>query len=85
MTQSTLTALITPTSFGSHWQTIRAACKVWWSDLTEADLDRVAGSFNRLMFLLQIKYGYSLIQAESEFQKRMSAHELPSPPSPSLS
>lgn len=50
------------------WPTIQC----WWSEITEADLTRVAGRFDHLLHLLHVKYGYSLQGGEEEFNRRMS-------------
>lgn len=71
--------------FSSQWQGLRASLKAWWGDLTEDDLDAVGGRFNKLMLLLQMKYGYTRVRAEAEFHRRMLRYEatqLPTGPLP---
>lgn len=50
------------------WPVIRR----WWSEITEADLERVGGKFDQFTNLLQVKYGYSLKRGEEEFNRRMA-------------
>jgi uncharacterized protein YjbJ (UPF0337 family) len=52
------------------WKQIRGQAKLWWGKLTNDDLDKVGGSFEKLIGLLQEKYGYTRQQAEDEFNKR---------------
>lgn len=49
---------------------MRGQAKVWWGKLTDDDLDKVEGSFEKLTGLLQEKYGYTQQEAEAEFEKR---------------
>jgi uncharacterized protein YjbJ (UPF0337 family) len=56
--------------FEGKWKQIRGQAKVWWGKLTDDDLDKVNGNFDKLIGLLQIKYGYTQQQAEAEFEKR---------------
>jgi uncharacterized protein YjbJ (UPF0337 family) len=44
--------------------------KVWWGKLTDDDLDKVEGNYDKLIGLLQEKYGYTRAQAEEEWEKR---------------
>lgn len=52
------------------WKQIRGQAKVWWGKLSDDDLEQVGGEFEKLIGLLQVKYGYSRQQAEEEFTKR---------------
>ena len=56
--------------FEGKWKQIRGQAKVWWSKLTDDDLGKVEGKFEKLVGLLQEKYGYTREQAEDEFNKR---------------
>ena len=56
--------------FEGKWKQMRGQAKVWWGKLTDDDLDKVEGSFEKLTGLLQEKYGYTQQQAEAEFEKR---------------
>jgi len=56
--------------FEGKWKQLRGKAKVWWGKLTDDDLETVSGSFDKLIGLLQVKYGYSRQQAEEEFKKR---------------
>jgi len=56
--------------FEGKWKQIRGQAKVWWNKLTDDDLGKVEGKFEKLVGLLQEKYGYTREQAEEEFNKR---------------
>lgn len=56
--------------FAGKWKQIRGKAKVWWGKLTDDDLDKVEGNYDKLVGLLQEKYGYTREQAEEEWEKR---------------
>jgi uncharacterized protein YjbJ (UPF0337 family) len=56
--------------FEGKWKQIRGQAKVWWGKLTDDDLEKVGGKFDKLIGLLQEKYGYTRQQAEDEINKR---------------
>jgi uncharacterized protein YjbJ (UPF0337 family) len=56
--------------FEGKWKQMRGQAKVWWGKLTDDDLEQVGGKFDKLVGLLQEKYGYTRQQAEDEIKKR---------------
>jgi uncharacterized protein YjbJ (UPF0337 family) len=56
--------------FEGKWKQIRGQAKVWWGKLTDDDLKKVNGNFDKFIGLLQEKYGYTRQQAEDEFARR---------------
>ncbi len=52
------------------WKQIRGQAKIWWGKLTDDDLEKVGGNYDKLIGLLQAKYGYTQVQAEEEYKKR---------------
>lgn len=56
--------------FEGKWKQMRGQAKLWWGKLTDDDLDKVNGKYDKLIGLLQEKYGYTKQQAEAEYQKR---------------
>jgi uncharacterized protein YjbJ (UPF0337 family) len=56
--------------FEGQWKKIRGQAKVWWGQLTDDDLEKVGGKFDKLIGVLQEKYGYTRQQAENEYKKR---------------
>jgi uncharacterized protein YjbJ (UPF0337 family) len=58
------------TIFEARWKKIRARARNWWNKLSDEDIENVEGNFDKLIGLLQVKYGYSRHQAEAEYEKR---------------
>jgi uncharacterized protein YjbJ (UPF0337 family) len=56
--------------FEGKWKQIRGQAKVWWGKLTDDDLEKVGGHYDKLIGVLQEKYGYTQQQAEEEVTKR---------------
>jgi uncharacterized protein YjbJ (UPF0337 family) len=56
--------------FQGKWKQMRGQAKVWWGKLTDDDLEKVGGNVDKLIGLLQEKYGYTRQQAEDEYKKR---------------
>ena len=61
--------------FEGKWKQMRGQAKIWWGKLTDDDLEKVGGKFDRLLGLLQEKYGYTEQRAEEEINKRIADHE----------
>ena len=57
------------------WKQMHGQAREWWGKLNDDDLDRVAGKSEKVIGLLQEKYGYSRAHAEEEFSKRMAEYE----------
>lgn len=58
--------------FAGRWKQARGKAKEWWGQLTDDELDRIAGQKDQLVGALQAKYGYTKEQAEQEIDRRMS-------------
>jgi len=58
------------------WKQMRGQVKQWWGRLTDDDLEMAAGSADRLIGLLQERYGYTREQATAEFNRRLHAAEI---------
>jgi uncharacterized protein YjbJ (UPF0337 family) len=61
--------------FEGKWKQLRGEAKVWWGKLTDDDLDKAAGEFDKFVGVLQERYGYSREQAELEIEKRVNEYE----------
>ena len=58
--------------FAGTWKQMRGQAKECWGKLTEDDLEQVDGKRDKLVGLLQERYGYSREKAEEEL-KRLAA------------
>ncbi|HJQ98911.1 MAG TPA: CsbD family protein [Candidatus Polarisedimenticolaceae bacterium] len=55
-----------------NWKQLRGRVKEMWGNLTDDDLDRIDGRTERLIGVLQEKYGYAKEKAESEIRRLTS-------------
>jgi len=53
-----------------NWKQMRGQAKIWWGKLTDDDLEKVDGNLDKLLGVLQEKYGYTQEQAREEYEKR---------------
>lgn len=53
-----------------QWKQMRGDLKSWWGELSDYDLDRIEGKKDKLIGLVQEKYGYARAQAEQEVERR---------------
>ena len=51
-----------------QWKEIKGGVKEKWGKLTDDDLTQVEGNIEKLLGLLQQKYGYAKDKAEQEYQ-----------------
>jgi uncharacterized protein YjbJ (UPF0337 family) len=49
-----------------RWKQIRGEAKVRWGKLTHDDLEKINGRYDKIMGLLQVKYG----NTQQEWEKR---------------
>ena len=54
-----------------NWKQLRGRVKEMWGNLTDDDLDRIDGRADRLIGLLQEKYGYARDKAKAEIRRLM--------------
>jgi uncharacterized protein YjbJ (UPF0337 family) len=57
--------------FEGKWKEMKGQAKEWWGELTDDDLEKAEGKADRIIGLLQQKYGYTKEDAEKEFNKRL--------------
>ena len=56
--------------FAGQWKQMRGELKSWWGKLADDDLDRIGGQKDKLIGLVQEKYGYARDHAEQEVEWR---------------
>jgi uncharacterized protein YjbJ (UPF0337 family) len=56
--------------FAGKWKQVKGEAKEWWGELTDDDLTRVEGNFDKLVGVLQERYGYNRERAEEEVNRR---------------
>ena len=61
--------------FEGRWKQLRGQAKEWWGKLTDDDLERVGGKYDKFVGLLQEKYGYTHERAEEEINRRTAEHQ----------
>lgn len=57
------------------WRQLRGEVKQWWGNLTDDDLDKVEGEREKLIGIVQERYGYARDQAEREVDERLRDHD----------
>jgi len=55
-----------------NWTQFRGKVKEKWGELTDDELDQIAGQKDQLVGVLQKRYGYAREQAEREVEKTCS-------------
>jgi len=66
--------ITTPDILSGQWQQLRGQIRSWWSQLTESDVDKIAGKKDLLVGVLQERYGYARQRAEREVEQRLKAY-----------
>jgi uncharacterized protein YjbJ (UPF0337 family) len=56
------------------WKQMRGELKTWWGKLTDDDFDRISGQKDKLVGLIQERYGYTREQAEQEVERRLQEY-----------
>jgi len=60
--------------FAGQWQQMRGTLKAWWGKLADSDFDRIGGQTDKLIGLVQERYGYAREQAQHEVERRMKEY-----------
>ncbi len=58
----------------STWRQWRGQALTWWERLSEAEWDEVNGSRERLLELLQLKYGWTREEAVQQVETRFDEY-----------
>jgi len=54
------------------WKQVKGSVRDWWGKLTDDDLDRVAGKSEKMVGVLQERYGWTRERAEKELTDRLA-------------
>lgn len=57
-----------------QWEQLRPQLRSWFDRLTEADVGQIGGQKDRLVSLVQQRYGYSRERAQQEVDRRLQEH-----------
>lgn len=57
------------------WKQMRGEMKRWWGKLTDDDFDKAEGSREKLVGIIQERYGYERERAEEEVDRRFGDYD----------
>ncbi len=60
--------------FAGQWKQMRGTLKSWWGKLADDDFERIGGQKDKLIGLVQEKYGQTREQAQQEVEWRMKEY-----------
>lgn len=60
--------------FSATWQQMRGTVRAWWGKLSDDDWERIGGQKDRLIGMLQEKYGYAKEMAVREVNRRFQEY-----------
>lgn len=61
-------------TFAGQWKQMRGTLRSWWGKLTDDDLERIGGHKDRLIGMLQEKYGYARDMAQREMERHFKEY-----------
>jgi len=61
--------------FKGKWKELKGSVKAKWGNLTDDDVTKVEGQSEKLVGILQKKYGYSKDKAQEEYNQFMDDHK----------
>ena len=61
------------------WMQIKGSVREKWGQLTDDDVDRVSGSAERLVGVIQERYGWAKQKAEDEVDAWLARYSTPTP------
>ena len=59
--------------FAGQWKEMRGSLKSWWGKLADDDFDKIGGQKDKLIGLIQEKYGYARDHAEQELSSALKS------------
>lgn len=57
--------------FSGKWMQLKGQAKTWWGKLTDDDISRVEGNKDKLIGVIQERYGYTRERAQEEVDRRL--------------
>jgi uncharacterized protein YjbJ (UPF0337 family) len=66
---------MSPETFAQQWAQIRQHLRGWWDQLTEHDLEQIAGEQDQLVRVIQERYQYLRERAQEEVDRRLRAYQ----------
>ena len=63
-----------PDILAGKWRQMRGDLKTWWGKLSDDDFERIGGQKDKLIGLIQERYGYAREQAEQEVERRLQEY-----------
>jgi uncharacterized protein YjbJ (UPF0337 family) len=63
-----------PDPFTGQWEQLRPQLRSWFDRLTEADVGQIGGQKDRLVSLVQQRYGYTPERAQQEVDRRLQEY-----------
>jgi len=54
------------------WKQVKGNVRNWWGKLTDDDLDRIAGKSEKMVGVLQERYGWTKERADEELTTRLA-------------
>jgi len=58
-----------------QWKQVKGQVRAWWGKLTDNDVEQIGGKGEKLIGLLQERYGYTRERAEEEIKRRLREFE----------
>jgi uncharacterized protein YjbJ (UPF0337 family) len=62
-------------TFEGQWRQMRGEMRSWWGRLSDNDFEKIAGKKDRLVGILQEKYGYTRDAAQQEIDRRFREYD----------
>ena len=60
--------------FAGQWKQMRGELKSWWGKLADDDFERIGGQKDKLIGVVQEKYGYAREKAQQEVERRLKEY-----------
>jgi uncharacterized protein YjbJ (UPF0337 family) len=62
-------------TFEGQWRQMKGELRSWWGRLSDNDFEKIAGKKDRLIGMLQEKYGYTREAAQQEMDRRFREYD----------